>query len=83
MSNAFFRVPTPINEPVKGYAPGAPERIELVKELKRIKQVERDIPMHIGGKEVRAGRIAFHRLIDGGRDAKKGVGHRVGNCGTR
>ena len=56
MSNAFFRVPTPINEPVKGYAPGAPERIELVKELKRIKQVERDIPMHIGGQEVRTGR---------------------------
>ncbi len=56
MSNAFFRVPTPVNEPVKGYSPGAPERIELVKELKRIKQVERDIPMHIGGREVRTGR---------------------------
>ena len=56
MSNAFFRVPTPVNEPVKGYAPSAPERIELVKELKRIKQVERDIPMHIGGQEVRTGR---------------------------
>jgi 1-pyrroline-5-carboxylate dehydrogenase len=56
MSNAFFRVPTPINEPVKGYAPSSPERIELVKELKRIKQVERDIPMHIGGQEVRTGR---------------------------
>jgi len=56
MSNAFFRVPTPVNEPVKGYSPGAPERIELVKELKRIKQVERDIPMHIGGREVRTDR---------------------------
>ena len=56
MSNAFFRVPTPVNEPVKGYAPGAPERRELVQELKRIKQEERDIPMHIGGREVRTGR---------------------------
>jgi len=56
MSNAFFRVPTPLNEPVKGYAPGSKERAELVQELKRIKQVERDIPMHIGGQEVRTGR---------------------------
>ena len=56
MSNAFFRVPTPVNEPVKGYAPGAPERSELSKELKRLKQEERDIPMHIGGQEVRTGR---------------------------
>ena len=56
MSNAFFRVPTPLNEPVKGYAPGAPERAELVKELQRLKQTERDIPMHIGGQEVRTGR---------------------------
>jgi 1-pyrroline-5-carboxylate dehydrogenase len=56
MSNAFFRVPTPINEPVKGYAPGSPERAELLLELKRLKQFERDIPMHIGGEEVRTGR---------------------------
>ena len=57
MSNAFFRVPTPVNEPVKGYAPGAPERSELINELKRLKQEERDIPMHIGGQEVRTGRV--------------------------
>jgi 1-pyrroline-5-carboxylate dehydrogenase len=55
MSNAFFRVPTPVNEPVKGYAPGSPERAELLLELKRLKQFERDIPMHIGGEEVRTG----------------------------
>jgi len=61
MANAFFQVPKPLNEPVKGYAPGSPERLELVKELKRIKQLERDIPMHIGGKEVRTGRtISLH-----------------------
>jgi 1-pyrroline-5-carboxylate dehydrogenase len=61
MSNAFFRVPTPINEPVKGYAPGSPERAELLLELKRLKQFERDIPMHIGGEEVRTGHtITIH-----------------------
>ena len=56
MANAFFHVPTPINEPVKGYAPGSPERLELHKMLKELKQQERDIPMHIGGQEVRTAR---------------------------
>ena len=53
MANAFFHVPTPVNEPVKGYAPGSPERQELRKALRELKQQERDIPMHIGGQEVR------------------------------
>jgi 1-pyrroline-5-carboxylate dehydrogenase len=56
MANGFFNVPTPINEPVKGYAPGSPERAELKRELTRLKQFERDIPMHIGGQEVRTGK---------------------------
>jgi 1-pyrroline-5-carboxylate dehydrogenase len=57
MANGFFNVPTPVNEPVKGYAPGSPERAELHRELKRLKQLELDIPMHIGGQEVRTGKI--------------------------
>ncbi|RSK47345.1 L-glutamate gamma-semialdehyde dehydrogenase [Hymenobacter rigui] len=55
MANGFFNVPVPINEPVKGYAPNSPERTELLKTLKELKQQERDIPMHIGGQEVRTG----------------------------
>ncbi|RPD47153.1 L-glutamate gamma-semialdehyde dehydrogenase [Hymenobacter sediminis] len=55
MANAFFNVPAPVNEPVKGYAPNSPERTELLKTLKELKQQERDIPMHIGGQEVRTG----------------------------
>ena len=57
MANAFFNVPLPINEPVKGYAPDSPERIELLKTLKELKQQERDIAMHIGGQEVRTGKL--------------------------
>ncbi|SFQ56724.1 L-glutamate gamma-semialdehyde dehydrogenase [Hymenobacter arizonensis] len=57
MANGFFNVPTPINEPVKGYAPDSPERAELHRELKRLKQLELDIPMHIGGQEVRTGKM--------------------------
>jgi 1-pyrroline-5-carboxylate dehydrogenase len=56
MANGFFNVPTPINEPVKGYAPNSPERIELLKTLKELKQQQRDIPMHIGGQEIRTGK---------------------------
>lgn len=56
MANGFFNVPTPINEPVKGYAPNSPERIELLKTLRELKQQQRDIPMHIGGQEIRTGK---------------------------
>ncbi|MBT9393470.1 L-glutamate gamma-semialdehyde dehydrogenase [Hymenobacter sp. NST-14] len=56
MANGFFNVPTPINEPVKGYAPNSPERLELLKTLKELKQQQRDIPMHIGGEEIRTGK---------------------------
>jgi 1-pyrroline-5-carboxylate dehydrogenase len=61
MANAFFQVPKPINEPVKGYAPNSPERAELVKELNRLKQTQQDIAMHIGGQQVRTGRtVSLH-----------------------
>ncbi|SHJ16103.1 delta-1-pyrroline-5-carboxylate dehydrogenase [Hymenobacter daecheongensis DSM 21074] len=56
MANGFFNVPAPINEPVKGYAPNSPERVGLHKMLKELKQQQRDIPMHIGGQEIRTGK---------------------------
>ena len=56
MSNAFFRVPTPINEPVKGYAPGSRERTELKQALADLNGQPVDIAMHIGGQAVRTGR---------------------------
>ncbi|SMB87812.1 delta-1-pyrroline-5-carboxylate dehydrogenase [Hymenobacter roseosalivarius DSM 11622] len=56
MANGFFNVPTPINEPVKGYAPGSKERAELQQALRDLKQQQVDIPMYIGGQEVRSGK---------------------------
>ena len=53
MPKGFFNVPRPANEPVKSYKPGSPERIELQAELKRLRAMEIDIPMYIGGEEVR------------------------------
>jgi 1-pyrroline-5-carboxylate dehydrogenase len=55
MPKGFFNVPTPVNEPVKSYAPGSPERAELKKMLQSLRSQELDIPMYIGGKEVRSG----------------------------
>ena len=52
MANAFFKVPAPINEPVKGYAPGSPERESLQNTYKKFNSQVLDIPMFIGGKEV-------------------------------
>ena len=55
MLKGFFNVPTPINEPIKSYAPGNQERKELQERLKQMRSVELDIPMFIGGKEVKSG----------------------------
>ena len=50
------RVPTPINEPVKSYAPGSPERAELKARLDSMANERIDIPVIIGGREIRTGR---------------------------
>jgi len=50
-----FRVPIPTNEPVWSYAPGSPEKELLVKAIAELKKTKIDIPMVIGGKEIRVG----------------------------
>jgi 1-pyrroline-5-carboxylate dehydrogenase len=52
------RVPTPVNEPVKSYAPGSPERVELKARLKQMASERIEIPLIIGGEEVRTGELA-------------------------
>lgn len=56
MSFAQFNVPTPVNEPVKEYRPGSPEREAVKKALAAFRAQETDVPMYIGGKEVRTDR---------------------------
>lgn len=53
MSNAFFKVPVAVNEPVLPYTSGSPERKLLVAALNELKSRTVDIPMSIGGDEVR------------------------------
>ncbi len=55
MTRGFFNVPTAVNEPVKSYVPGSPEREELLTTYKTMFNSSVDVPMYINGKEVRTG----------------------------
>jgi len=57
MPNGIYRVPPPVNEPVKVYAPGSPERRELTAAVAALSSDVMEIPCVIGGREVRTGRI--------------------------
>ena len=61
-SNAIFKVPTPVNEPIRSYAPGSgdpgsgdAQRKSLKAMLKKMGGETIDIPCIIGGREVRTG----------------------------
>ena len=54
--NGTIQIPPPVNEPVLSYAPGSPERAELKAKLAELSGQVVDIPLIIGGKEVRTGR---------------------------
>lgn len=53
MANAYYDVPVAMNEPVLSYAPGSSERKALKEMIKTLKSTKADIPMIIGGKEIR------------------------------
>jgi len=50
------KIPTPVNEPVLAYAPGSRERGELKQALKDLSGRQIEIPVVIGGKEIRTGK---------------------------
>lgn len=49
-----FKIPYPKNEPVLDYAPGSPERKQLEKQLKKLKESPIEIPMVLGGVEIKS-----------------------------
>ena len=55
--NAIFQLPKPVNEPILSYAPGSAERAALKKAIADAKSSVKDIPMIIGGQEVRTGNL--------------------------
>ncbi|MET0242785.1 MAG: aldehyde dehydrogenase family protein, partial [Flavitalea sp.] len=61
MSLGYFSYPLPPNEPVLNYAPGSKEKELLKKTLQELKSEQADIPMYIGGEEVRTGnKVSIH-----------------------
>lgn len=56
MNNAIYNFREPGNEPVLSYLPGSSERILLEEELERQRAVVADIPLIIGGREIRTGK---------------------------
>ncbi len=78
MSNAFFNLPLPANEPVKSYMPGSPERAEVITAMTRMKTEEVEIPLIIGGREIRTGRLAEIRAPHN-HELKLGAYHKAGS----
>src|SRR5205809_330922 len=56
MTDKVFNVPLAMNEPVLDYAPGSVERKNISNELGKARGMVKDIPMYIGGEEIRSGK---------------------------
>ena len=56
LNNAIVKIPVPINEPQFSYAPGSPEKAALKAELARLQGERIEIPLVIGGQQVRTGK---------------------------
>ena len=73
MSNAIFQVPIAINEPVRSYAPDSAERTNLLRKYHEMySQSEIDVPMYIGGEEVRT---SSKKPLTAPHDHQKVLGH--------
>ncbi len=62
MANAYFKVPVPQNESILTYTPGSKERKELKEELAKLKSQQIEVPIIIGGKEIRTGNLGEMRI---------------------
>ena len=58
MANSIIPIPEPVNEPIRPYAPGSPEKASLKAKLNEMLSQEIEIPLIIGGEEVRTGNLA-------------------------
>ena len=79
MSNAQFVVPEPYNEPVCGYGPGTHERDALKATLADLRANEIEVPLIIGGKEIRTGNTA-EMSEPHNHQSKLGVYHKAGKA---
>lgn len=71
MPKGIYNVPKAINEPVKSYAPGSPEREQVAAKFKEMYNSTIDVPLYIGAEEIRTGNT---KEINPPFDHKKVVG---------
>ncbi len=55
MGKGFFNVPIAVNEPVKSYAPGTPEREAVLEAYKSMYNSKVEVPLYINGKDITTG----------------------------
>ncbi|MEM1337156.1 MAG: L-glutamate gamma-semialdehyde dehydrogenase [Bacteroidota bacterium] len=72
MGKGFFQVPTAINEPVKSYVPGSPEREAVLVQYKAYFNSTTEVPLYIGSDEIKSGAT---QTMSPPHDHKHGVGH--------
>ena len=58
MGKGVFQVPQAVNEPVKSYAPGSPEREAVLKVYKEMYNSKVEVPLYIGSEEIKTGDTA-------------------------
>ncbi len=84
---SLYTVPLPLNEPVRPYAPGTPERASIERELARQSAEIVEIPCVIGGVDVYTGRVreitmpCDHRHIVARVHLAGACGGVAGGCG--
>ena len=90
MNNSIFTIEAPANEPVHMFAPGSPERTSIQAELAVMSAEVPEIPLLIGGKEVRTGKTGRRAEsqrrygagpLPPGHRVRRGSGHRRGPRG--
>jgi 1-pyrroline-5-carboxylate dehydrogenase len=62
MSNSIKIPPMAVNEPIYGYLPGSPEKKELKAKIKEMAAQKFEIPLFIGGEEIRTGDMGECRM---------------------
>jgi 1-pyrroline-5-carboxylate dehydrogenase len=77
INNAVIDIPLPHNEPVLNYAPGSPERTKLQDALAELKRQEIEVPLIIGGEEIKTGDMA-EIANPGDHDMNLGYYHKAG-----
>lgn len=73
------KIPTPVNEPVRAYSPGSPERARIQAELKAQASRELEVPLRINGKQVRTGNTA-KMVMPHDHQKSLGVFHQAGEA---